>query len=68
MKKGRWRSEVGDLPLSIQVKLLRVLEEKVVERIGDNQSDEARRQEISRTSVWNQMKRFGLSGRGEPPK
>jgi PAS domain S-box-containing protein len=29
--------EIGDLPLSIQVKLLRVLEEKVVERVGDNQ-------------------------------
>lgn len=32
------------------------------------QSDAARRLGISRTSVWNQMKRFGLSGRGEPPK
>jgi PAS domain S-box-containing protein len=29
--------EIGDLPLSIQVKLLRVLEEKVIERVGDNQ-------------------------------
>ena len=28
--------EIGDLPLSIQAKLLRVLEEKVVERVGDN--------------------------------
>jgi len=28
--------EIGDLPPSIQVKLLRVLEEKVVERVGDN--------------------------------
>jgi two-component system response regulator HydG len=28
--------EIGDLPLSIQVKLLRVLEEKVIERVGDN--------------------------------
>ncbi len=27
--------EIGDLPLSTQVKLLRVLEEKVVERVGD---------------------------------
>jgi PAS domain S-box-containing protein len=27
--------EIGDLPLSIQVKLLRVLQEKVVERVGD---------------------------------
>jgi two-component system, NtrC family, response regulator HydG len=29
--------EIGDMPLSTQVKLLRVLEEKVVERVGDNQ-------------------------------
>ena len=28
--------EIGDLPLSTQVKLLRVLEEKIVERVGDN--------------------------------
>jgi len=28
--------EIADLPLSTQVKLLRVLEEKVVERVGDN--------------------------------
>ncbi len=30
--------EIGDLPLSIQVKLLRVLEERVIERVGDNTS------------------------------
>ena len=29
--------EIGDLPLSTQVKLLRVLEEKDIERVGDNQ-------------------------------
>ncbi len=28
--------EIGDLPLTIQIKLLRVLEEKVIERVGDN--------------------------------
>lgn len=28
--------EIGDLPLTTQVKLLRVLEEKVIERVGDN--------------------------------
>jgi len=28
--------EIGDMPLSTQVKLLRVLEEKTVERVGDN--------------------------------
>ena len=28
--------EIGDLPLSIQIKLLRTLEEKVIERVGDN--------------------------------
>jgi two-component system response regulator HydG len=28
--------EIGDLPLSTQVKMLRILEEKVVERVGDN--------------------------------
>ncbi len=30
--------EIGDLPQSIQIKLLRVLEEKVIERVGDNRS------------------------------
>ena len=30
--------EIGDLPLSTQVKLLRVLEEKVIERVGDNRT------------------------------
>jgi two-component system response regulator HydG len=29
--------EIGDLPLSTQVKLLRVLEDKVIERVGDSQ-------------------------------
>lgn len=28
--------EIGDLPLSTQVKLLRVLEDKVIERVGEN--------------------------------
>ena len=28
--------EIGDVPLSIQAKLLRVLEEKVIERVGDH--------------------------------
>jgi PAS domain S-box-containing protein len=28
--------EIGDLPMTTQVKLLRVLEEKVIERVGDN--------------------------------
>lgn len=30
--------EIGDLPISTQVKLLRVLEEKVIERVGDSKS------------------------------
>ena len=29
--------EIGDMPLSIQVKLLRVLEQKQIERVGDHQ-------------------------------
>jgi two-component system response regulator HydG len=44
-RKGRFQAaaggsifldEIGDLPLSTQVKLLRVLEESIVERVGDN--------------------------------
>jgi len=44
-RKGRFEAaekgcifldEIGDLPFATQVKLLRVLEEKVVERVGDN--------------------------------
>lgn len=30
--------EVGDIPISVQVKLLRVLEEKRIERVGDNRA------------------------------
>jgi two-component system, NtrC family, response regulator HydG len=30
--------EIGDLPQSTQIKLLRVLEQKVIERVGDNRS------------------------------
>lgn len=30
--------EIGDIPMSTQVKLLRVLEEKKIERVGDHQS------------------------------
>jgi len=29
--------EIGDMPLSTQVKLLRVLEEKIIERVGDSE-------------------------------
>ena len=45
-RKGRFEAaekgcifldEIGDMPLATQVKLLRVLEEKVIERVGDNQ-------------------------------
>ena len=44
-RKGRFQAaaggsifldEIGDLPLSTQVKLLRVFEESVIERVGDN--------------------------------
>jgi two-component system, NtrC family, response regulator HydG len=44
-RKGRFEAahggdiffdEIGDLPLSTQVKMLRVLEEKVIERVGEN--------------------------------
>jgi PAS domain S-box-containing protein len=41
---------------------------KALRESGGSQSDAARRLGISRTSVWNQMKRFGLGGRGEPLK
>ncbi len=30
--------EIGDIPFTTQVKLLRVLEEKIIERVGDNRS------------------------------
>jgi two-component system, NtrC family, response regulator HydG len=30
--------EIGDIPISLQVKLLRVLEDRKIERVGDNQS------------------------------
>lgn len=30
--------EIGDIPLSVQIKLLRVLEERVIQRVGENRS------------------------------
>ena len=33
---GIFLDEIGDMPMTMQVKLLRVLEEKVVERVGDH--------------------------------
>jgi transcriptional regulator with PAS, ATPase and Fis domain len=58
-------------PSAITASLEELKKQRLVEALresGGNQSDAARRLGISRTSVWNQMKRFGLSGRGEPPK
>jgi PAS domain S-box-containing protein len=42
--------EIGDLPLSTQVKLLRVLEEKVVERVGDHRPIKINTRIISATN------------------
>lgn len=33
---GIFLDEIGDMPMSMQVKLLKVLEEKIVERVGDH--------------------------------
>lgn len=42
--------EIGDLPLTTQVKLLRVLEEKVIERVGSNQTIHINTRIISATN------------------
>jgi PAS domain S-box-containing protein len=42
--------EIGDMPLSTQVKLLRVLEDKVLERMGDSMPVEVRARIISATN------------------
>ena len=42
--------EIGDIPLSIQVKLLRVLEEKVIERVGENRPIEVDTRIITATN------------------
>lgn len=46
--------EIGDMPLSTQVKLLRVLEEKVIERVGDHRPIPIRARIISATNkdLW----------------
>jgi two-component system, NtrC family, response regulator HydG len=42
--------EIGDMPLTTQVKLLRVLEDKVVERVGDHRQIPVRARIISATN------------------
>jgi len=42
--------EIGDMPLSTQVKLLRVLEDRVIERVGDNQPIPVQARIISATN------------------
>lgn len=42
--------EIGDLPSATQVKLLRVLEEKVIERVGDHQPIAVRARVITATN------------------
>jgi two-component system response regulator HydG len=58
-RKGRFEAgrggdifldEIGDLPLSTQVKLLRVLEEKVVVRVGENEPIDVNVRIISATN------------------
>ncbi len=43
--------EIGDLPLSIQAKLLRVLQEKVYERVGDLETRKANVRFITATNI-----------------
>jgi two-component system, NtrC family, response regulator HydG len=69
-RKGRFEAaqggdifldEIGDLPLSTQVKLLRVLEEKVIERVGDNRPIRIDARIISATNRdLNRLIREGL--------
>jgi two-component system response regulator HydG len=58
-RKGRFEAaqggdifldEIGDLPLSTQVKLLRVLEEKMIERVGENKPIEVDVRIVSATN------------------
>jgi PAS domain S-box-containing protein len=58
-RKGRFEAarggdifldEIGDLPLSTQVKLLRVLEEKVIVRVGENEPVDVNVRVISATN------------------
>ncbi|MGD9211028.1 MAG: sigma 54-interacting transcriptional regulator [Desulfobacteraceae bacterium] len=51
--------EIGDIPLSTQVKLLRVLEEKVVERVGDHRPIKVDVRIISATNrnLWDLIRR-----------
>ena len=69
-RKGRFEAaqggnifldEIGDLSLSTQVKLLRVLEEKVIERVGDNRPIRIDARIISATNKdLNRLIRQGL--------
>ncbi len=53
--------EVGDLPLHLQVKLLRVLQERTFERVGESQSHRTDARIIAATNV--DLKRAVLEGR-----
>ncbi|OQY07522.1 MAG: sigma-54-dependent Fis family transcriptional regulator [Desulfobacteraceae bacterium 4572_123] len=51
--------EIGDMPLSTQVKLLRVIEEKVIERVGDHRPVPIHTRIISATNkdLWQLVKK-----------
>jgi len=69
-RKGRFEAarggdifidEIGDLPLSTQVKLLRVLEEKVIVRVGENEPIDVNVRVISATNRdLSQLTQAGL--------